>query len=739
MTRPARRRLPLGLFAALLGACLAPSVAGAADPPLGLDSCAQNQGLRQCSGLVETWDGVPLDTTVTLPSGGADDLPLVVEIHGLGNSKHEYLDPASRAYTDNAFTWARDGYAVLTYTARGFWGSCGTPESRLANPERCADGYTHLADARYEVRDTQELAGRLVDQGIVDPRRIGVTGDSYGGGQSFMLAALKNRVMLPSGRLVPWLSPGGTPLRIAAAAPVIPWTDLVYAIAPNGTTVTYAIPPPRASGNPVGVEKASLANGVYAAAQFAVGPGQPVGEPFVPGRPIGYIAPPGVDPEADVGAWVARADAGPPYTDPLARSIVDTLQRHHSAYHIDSSRRPAPLLMASGFTDDLFPVDEATRFANRVRRDHPGTPLSLLFGDFGHMRASNKQRDREQLLEAVHAWLDHHVHGDGRPPRTGVTALTQTCPADAPSGGPFRGRTLYELARGEVRGSFRRVQTVLPTGGDPAVAAAIDPAAAGGNPCVETATSSGPGTAIYSLPAARGDGYTLLGAPTVIADLALTGEQDTAQLAARLWDVAPDGSSQRLVARGLYRPTGRGTEVFQLHPNGYTFDRGHVAKLELLGTDAPYGRQSNAPFRVAVESLELRLPVRDGPDCAVVLPTAAPVVPANQELTPGVAAGGARGCGDGGTPGGGGRSGGDEPADAGEPGRGSSVPTRGDRVAHASPGTTWEPVDAGAEGDSRAGSRTGGGSDLPFTGLALGALVALALCLMALGKALRPD
>ncbi|HEV2814694.1 MAG TPA: CocE/NonD family hydrolase, partial [Solirubrobacteraceae bacterium] len=407
---------------AALSLLLAPAVASAG--PLGLADCASREGVHQCSGLVQTWDGVPLDTTVTLPREGATGLPLVVAIHGFGNSKHEYLDPASTAYTDNAYAWARAGYAVLTYTARGLWGSCGTPESRLASPAGCARGYLHLADVRYEGRDTQELAGRLVDEGVADPRRIGVTGDSYGGGQSLMLAALRDRVMLPDGTLVPWRSAGGTALRIAGAAVVIPWTDLVYAIAPNGSTLTYAIAPPDASTSPVGVEKASVAGAVFAAAQNAIGPGQPVGEPFVPGRPMGFVAPPGVDPEADVTAWVARASAGPPYTDPLARSIVDTLTRFHSPFHIDASTPPAPLFVASGFTDDLFPVDEVTRFFNRTRRDHPGVPLSLLLGDFGHQRAANKPADRQRLLESVHGWLDRHVR-DARPAaaRAGTRAI----------------------------------------------------------------------------------------------------------------------------------------------------------------------------------------------------------------------------------------------------------------------------------------------------------------------------
>jgi hypothetical protein len=144
--------------------------------PLDLGSCGAKEDVYQCSGLAKTWDGVPLDTTVTLPAAGAAHLPLVVEINGFGNSKYEYLDPESKAYTDNAYGWAKAGYAVLTYTARGLWGSCGTPESRLANPDACARGYIHLADTRYEVRDAQYLIGLLVDEGVADPDRIGATG-----------------------------------------------------------------------------------------------------------------------------------------------------------------------------------------------------------------------------------------------------------------------------------------------------------------------------------------------------------------------------------------------------------------------------------------------------------------------------------------------------------------------------------------------------------------------------------
>jgi predicted acyl esterase len=145
---------------------------------------------------------------------------------------------------------------------------------------------------------------------------------------------------------------------------------------------------------------------------------------------------------------------------------------------------------------------------------------------------------------------------------------------------------------------------VTSAGGDPTVARAFDPIA-GDGACATTTAVDEPGTASYRLPPS--DGYTLLGAPTITADLQLTGAFPI--LATRLLDVAPDGT-QTLVARGLYRPTGDGPQSFQLHPGAWRFAPGHVARVEVLGRDAPYARASNGTFTVDVRSLEVRLPVR---------------------------------------------------------------------------------------------------------------------------------
>jgi hypothetical protein len=130
-----------------------------------------------------------------------------------------------------------------------------------------------------------------------------------------------------------------------------------------------------------------------------------------------------------------------------------------------------------------------------------------------------------------------------------------------------------------------------------------------------------------------------MGSPTVIADFTLPGR--TSQVAAGLLDVDP-GGTETLVARGLWRPaTGGPTrQVFQLHPNGWTFAAGHVPKLELLAADAHgaplenYGRPSNDQQPVTVSRLKLRLPVVERPGAygGLVRRAAPKLVPAGSRL-----------------------------------------------------------------------------------------------------------
>ena len=160
------------------------------------------------------------------------------------------------------------------------------------------------------------------------------------------------------------------------------------------------------------------------------------------------------------------------------------------------------------------------------------------------------------------------------------------------------------------------------------------------NPVTSTACATAPsddlpGAATYKLDAAPSGGYTMMGAVSVIADFTLPG--DTSQVAARLVDVAPD-NTETLVDRGLWRPaTGGPTkQVFQLHPNGWTFAAGHAPKLELIASDAAdaggltsYGRRSDDQQAVTVSNLEMRMPVLEKPGALDGLVKApAPKVPA---------------------------------------------------------------------------------------------------------------
>jgi predicted acyl esterase len=173
-----------------------------------------------------------------------------------------------------------------------------------------------------------------------------------------------------------------------------------------------------------------------------------------------------------------------------------------------------------------------------------------------------------------------------------------------------------------VRFTTNAPQEVAPGAENLTTGAAIDPVA-GQGACARVSASNEPGTASYILPKVK-DPYTLLGAPTVIADLSVGGPGS--ELAARLWDVAPDGSSQTLVARGLYRIAQSGRAVFQLHANGWRFETGHRPKLQLLSQDAPYARPSNLQQPVRIGALDFRLPTHEAPGTAAGVKTPKPPV-----------------------------------------------------------------------------------------------------------------
>jgi predicted acyl esterase len=583
------RRAVLVLFASL---ALAPANASAAqvDSVLGIPCTTAADGVQECIGSVDhrvpTWDGVPLDVDVFVPPAArSGPFPAVFFLHGFGGSK----SGADRAM-------AQDGYVVVQYSARGFGNSCGLPPSRT--DPGCVRGWAHLGDVRYEARDTQQLAGLLADAGLVKPTAIGVTGTSYGAGQSLLLAALRDRVALPDGQLVPWRSPQGTPMAIAASAPNWPWSDLAAMLIPNGHTLDYMSDPRYGR---VGMPEVS-----YVGLLTAAGGG------------LGYFSPPGIDFSSDAFGWVARYMAGDPYDDAVATDVVKEIRRFHSPLGVEAGLRrgqrvkPAPTFINTSWPDDLTTTTEALRWRNDVLKRFRRAEVDLLFSDGGgHWRAVGSTPD---LAELQRAFFDRLLTGTRGEP-LGVRTLTQACNGAEPQG-PFDTASWPAQHPGEVRfAASPEARTITGTAPDHN-AAAVDPIAgstAAGGSCITVDANDAPVAATYRFPAATGGGYTLMGRPTVIARLRATSRW--AQVAARLWDVAPDGT-QSFVARVAYRPRANDSrpQVFQLQANGWHFAEGHVPKLELLGQDNPYVRPSNTPFTVTIEDLSLRLPVRERPD-----------------------------------------------------------------------------------------------------------------------------
>lgn len=577
----------------------------------GIPCVAQSGGVRVCDGdgkgpggadlRVKSFDGTPLALYVTLPpspaSGTDGHYPLVIQSHGWGDPPSgpddaQYGGPTARQ-------WATMGYAVVQLAARGWGDSCGTIPSRLLDPAGCANAYIRVADLRYEIRDAQYVAGLLVDEGIADPKRIGAQGESYGGGTSLELATLNDRVMNADGTLSPWTSPNGIPLHIAAAAPFAGWSD-AFALIPNGHWLDTQKTADNL-GTPLGVQKMSISRGL-----FLVGAGE------------AYYPPPGAQP--DMMMEFALTTAGEPYDKPLVRSMVKDQERFRSSYDLLAGtfgtprREPAPLFFGHGFTDDVFWADQVLVYYNLLRSVYPSAPVEVLFGDIGHQRAQSKAADLTLMRSRIQAFFAYYVKGTGPRPTMGVTALTQTCPGSAPSGGPYTAATWAALHPGVVTFSSQPTQTILSTAGNPAVSRAFDPVYGGRSCTTVSAADEGPGVATYRLPTPTGSGYTLLGSPEVSADLQVTGEY--AYIAARLLDVDPATHTETLVARTAYRIDPKapdGHRTFQLSANGWHFAAGHIPELELLGRDAPFLRPSNGTFSIAVSKLELRLPVHETP------------------------------------------------------------------------------------------------------------------------------
>jgi predicted acyl esterase len=387
-------------------------------------------------------------------------------------------------------------------------------------------------------------------------------------------------------------------MRIAAANPRIPWSDLTSALIPNGRTLTSKVSPFEQSIKPFGVPISSFLTGLYLSGALS--------GYYCGGAPAST---PCTDAEANITQDKAWIDAGQPLSAE-AKKAMQGIYRNNGGYSLRFAKghaTPAPLLIESGWTDELFPVEQALRVYKYLRSQNGKVPVSLQFGDLGHSRGSNKAGLNHYFNEQAARFFAHYLLGARKqgPAPGSITAFTTTCPLSAPDGGPFKARRFGELARGSFSFGSKPAQEFTSAGGLTAVAKAFDPVFGTSEACKTIPVTAEPNTATY----ARGvtSGLTLMGLPTITARISSTGQYG--QIDARLWDVSPEGT-QLLVSRGVYAlengQTGR--IEFQLHGNGYYFAPGHTVELQLLGRDAPYYQAGNFPFTVRASEVRVALP-----------------------------------------------------------------------------------------------------------------------------------
>jgi ABC-2 type transport system ATP-binding protein len=547
---------------------------------------------RICTAMLPSFDGTPLDATVTLPAKRTRRrLPLVAFLHGFLTDKSEYLsetrggvgpDRGANAYKTvhwNNVWFASRGYAVLNYSARGHGASGGQIE---------------LASKEFEVRDAEYLTGLLADAGRplarIDSRRVGVIGSSYGGGQAWMLLATRPSPSLQYGT---WRSPQGRVVKLAAVVPTYTWTDLLYSLVPNGRHLSSGVDP-AAAPNPTGIAKQTLIDGFLATAGARL-------------------------PQQTYG-WLTRVNAGEPYDqpqDPVIAEAKRALTIDRSAFYQDGyfaalrarRVRRVPVLAGQGWTDPIFPPIEALRMYHRLRQASPGYPIQLYLGDFEHLTALAKVPDLARLHALGNRLLDRYLRRRGPAPQFDVRAAVTSCDPKAfgPVFGAPRWSALSKHALVFDLGGPRQTTSRIDGSGG-ALADPVVVSQQRGRGCITAGPGTSAGAAYYAvhLPA----GTTLIGLPRLTLSYSSTAPDF--ELNSRLWDVAPDGS-RTLVTRGVYRggpSLGPKRISYELFGNAWRVRAGHALQLELLQDDSTFLRADNVPSTLTIDRVRLELPIR---------------------------------------------------------------------------------------------------------------------------------
>jgi ABC-2 type transport system ATP-binding protein len=516
---------------------------------------------------------VLLDATLFTPEG-TGKAPAVLLAHGFGGSKQSVREPAERL--------ARDGYAVLTWSARGFGRSTG--EIALNSPD-------------YEVKDVKQLVDwlsrrpevRLDDDG--DPR-VGIAGGSYGGAIALMAAAHD--------------------ARIDAIVPQITWHDLATALFPNNVVDQDGV------GEPAGGVFKRMWAGLFfsrGGAPAQAGPAAALGG--------SAAARPPTEQEAACGRFLPEICEMYQAAATTGTATPETIERLRRSSPVSvPGQIKIPTLLLQGRHDSLFPLEHADANARAIAAT--GAPVQVAWFDGGH---DGGDGEIDWLHDRTLGWFDHWLKRDGgsgmpgdgfevtrdggRDPGTRRPVLLHATAGGYPGLGGS-GQTSVT-----VTGPDQNVAT--PPGGSPAVVSAVPGfGALLGNGSLDVSIDV-PGQSAHFDSKPLTAPIRVTGSPTIKVRVhGATDDQEDVTLFAKLQDVAGDMRPPTL-PEGLVAPVKitllqeqdvmGTTATIRLPAIDHEFAAGHRMRVTLSTTDLGYAMPvTPSVHQIGLASTTLTLP-----------------------------------------------------------------------------------------------------------------------------------
>ncbi|MFC3894676.1 alpha/beta fold hydrolase [Lentzea rhizosphaerae] len=555
---------------------------------------------------------VNIETRLYLPQ--QTPAPAIMLAHGFGGSL--------RSVHTQAEEFARRGFVVLTWSARGFGRSTG--QIALNSIDR-------------EVRDAQKLLDFLGTRdevqkdGAGDPR-VGVTGASYGGALSLLLA--------------------GVDKRVDTLVPVITYNDLAQALLPNSALAT-----PRTDTTPAatafsedGVFKRSWAGIFFSAGLTSIDLSSPTGDAPEIGQteanqtavqqPGGNSGAAGQPPTPSLGACgrftpaVCAAYTEVATTGRASQQTLELLRKSSPVAVTDQIKQPT--MLVQGEQDTLFGLDQSDATARQIAA--AGGKVKMVWYAGGHDGGNPGTALRGEIAD----WMAFHLQGKGTDPGTGFEYSVQG--AFRSSGAPSLRTVVAPSYPGLSSGSSSERKTLKLSGREQV---AVNPA--GGNPAAisnlpglgsalsrSSAISSRlsidlPGQAAVFTSDALDSQLLLTGSSTVRLRVA-RGDQSSGEaiLFAKLYDVSADGTrvlpgSAVAPFRVALPPDGSAAEVtVTLPPTVRPVESEHKLALVVSTTDQAFANaEQPAAYRISLASDELSVPVVPGRNVTTGFPVSA--------------------------------------------------------------------------------------------------------------------